>query len=110
MGHFFLGHPVEFNVAICNLAHARFYHVVLRCFATVQNFFIFVSIYTEKRGWVYNGDRMSPAPLKATQSQDILFLMGKHELTRMEALDIPLSPRGIEISPRGMTFCSANFS
>jgi len=48
----------------------------------------------EKRAWIYNGDHMSPTPLREPKVH--IELSEKGELKRMEAMDLPLSPRDME--------------
>ena len=53
-----------------------------------------IIFFVEKRAWVYNGDHMSPTPLREPKVHVELFEKG--ELKRMEALDLPVSPRDME--------------
>ena len=53
----------------------------------------------EKRAWIYNGDHMSPTPLREPKVH--IELSEKGELKRMEAMDLPLSPRDMEQWPIG---------
>ena len=47
--------------------------------------------FAEKRAWIYNGNRMSPAPLRETTSLSMPNLANNHELRRMQAIDLSAS-------------------